>query len=462
MNKRSLIIAFLVVFIVQGFIGCGGNKEDDSDMLSLSIISIKFNDSPLTDNAQNVPVDSSFEIAFSSAVSPDQFESAFFLKAGSANVPYTAQYQNQSSKVVISGVEMAYATEYTFGVSSGAIGRDGQMLNAATNFSFTTIEDSSMSLTPCLNASADCLKQLSFLDSNNAALTFNLYTNYDFISNDEQVFDFIEQVVVVVHGADRNADDNFRYMTNSLRDLELERKTLIISPYFQKDDDAPENGLVWNNFRWREGSNASNSNSAISSFTVMDSLMNKFSDLTKFPNLKTVFVAGHSSGAAFTQHYALANKVQNSHPTVAYEYIVANNQYFYYPDGQRFNESTQTFFVPTDCEGYDFWPYGFQFAVPYLNDVTSATLEEQQVTRNTTYFLGGNDTSTTGTLNTSDCQATLLGSNRVARGENMFTYMETFYQTTHNHRKIIVPNVAHDANGIFNSMEFKQFIMDFQ
>lgn len=118
--------------------------------------------------------------------------------------------------------------------------------------------------------------------------------------------------------------------------------------------------------------------------------------------------------------------------------------------------------MPTDCAGYDYWPYGYQFAVPYLNGVTAATLTEQQVTRNTTYFLGSNDTSTTGTLNTSDCQATLLGSNRVIRGENMLTYMETFYQTTHNHRNIIVPNVAHDANGIFNSAEFKQFMMDFQ
>ena len=244
--------------------------------------------------------------------------------------------------------------------------------------------------------------------------------------------------------------------------MDLEENTLVIAPHFEDNSTAPTNGLVWNDSRWREGANAGNANATISSFTVMDSLVNRFSNLEKFPNLKTVIVAGHSSGAAYTQHYALANKVEDAHPTLDFQYVVANNQYFYYPDGKRYDEGAGTFYEPMDCAGYTFWPYGYEFAVSYLDGIDAATLTQQQVTRNTIYLLGSDDTSTTGTLNTTDCQATFLGSNRFARGENMFTYMETFYTSTHNHRKIIVPNVAHDGNGMFNSEEFKQYVMEFE
>src|SRR5690606_24601499 len=155
------------------------------------------------------------------------------------------------------------------------------------------------------------------------------------------------------------------------------------------------------------------------------------------------------------------NKVQRLHPDLGFQYVVANNQYFYYPDGPRFDESTGTFYLPTECPGFDYWPYGYDFAVPYLDGVDASTLAAQQRSSNTVYLLGSNDTVTTGTFNTSDCQAVLLGSNRFKRGEHMFTYMETFHAGDHNHRKIVVPNTGHDANGMFNSNEFQQYLLEF-
>lgn len=461
-NRTNKIYNLLIIILLIGFMSCEDSKDDDSIITSITILDTKLNDSQFIDNTENVPVNSSFEVAFSSSVTPDKFENAFSLNAGSENVPYTLQYLNQSTKVLVNIENMVHNTSHTIGVNSGDIGENGRVLENNILFNFKTIDINSNLKTPCLTASQDCKQQLIFTDNADTELSFDYYSNYDFKGDPEFIWDFIEQVVVVVHGAQRNSDDYFMYMVDSFKSINLEKTTLIISPHFQDNQTAQANGLVWNDSGWREGVNASNNNSSISSFTVMDSLMDKFSNEDKFPNLKNVFVSGHSSGAAYVQHYALANKVQDLYPEVDYHYVVANNQYFYYPDGIRFNEGTQNFETPTDCSGYTSWPYGYEFAVPYLDGIDASTITNQLVSRNTTYLLGANDTSTTGTLNTTDCQATLLGSNRVKRGENMFTYMETFHSATHKHKKIDVPGVGHDANGMFNSSEFKQFIMDFQ
>ena len=460
MNRKKLIKSIQLLFLsslVLYFTGC---NEDDDVSGSLKVISVKLNDAPLEDNMQNVPLSSTFEIVFSAIVDPNKFESAFFLMAGAENIPYTVEYLNQSTKVLINVEDMALATEYTIGVDSGNIGLEGKVLTTGVAYTFTTAAGNVK--TPCLSASEDCIQQLSFMDNSDQPLSFEVYTNHDFVNDPEFVWDFIDKVVVVVHGAERNADEYYGYMLNALESMNMESTTLVIAPHFQDDSTAPTDGLVWNDSRWREGANAGNANASISSFTVLDTLVNRFSNLDKFPNLKTVLIAGHSSGAAYTQHYALANQVEDAHPALNFQYVVANNQYFYYPDGQRYDEGAGTFYEPMDCAGYTYWPYGYEFAVSYLDGVDAATLTAQQVSRNTIYLLGSDDISTTGTLNTTDCQATLLGSNRFARGENMFTYMETFYTSTHNHRKIIVPNVAHDANGMFNSSEFKQYVMEFE
>ena len=44
----------------------------------------------------------------------------------------------------------------------------------------------------------------------------------------------------------------------------------------------------------------------------------------------------------------------------------------------------------------------------------------------------------------------------------MYLYMQTFYGATNNHEKIIVNNVGHDANGMYNSSEFKEYITENQ
>src|SRR5690606_33387969 len=232
-DRTKRLPFYLLMLIALWFTAC--SNDDDGRMGPLKVISVKLNNTPLVDQAQNVSVNSTFEVVFSAIVEPERFESAFFITAGSENVPYTAQYLNQSTQVLITIAEMSPATLHTIGVDSGRIGLDGKMLAEPLTYTFTTEEANANTKTPCLSATEDCLQQLSLMDNSDEALSFEVYANYDFIDDPEFVWDFIEKVVVVVHGAERNAGDYFGYMLNSLKSMELEESTLVISPYFQDD-----------------------------------------------------------------------------------------------------------------------------------------------------------------------------------------------------------------------------------
>ncbi len=448
------ISVFSMILCLAFLVGCNDN---DNDLLSVSILSITANGSPLEDGASNIPVSSVIEVAFSSEIVPSKFENLLSITAGSSEFAYTVSYSNVSSKATIVLAQMEANETYNLSISVGDLGPKGESFNDGISLSYVT----NFGKTPCLSATNACIQTLQMPNDSGAQFNFDMYSNYDFIDDTEFTYNSINQLVIVVHGLQRNANDYFSYMTTLLQSINMEGSSLLISPYFKDTQNASADDLYWDS-RWREGADSGNTNASISSFTVIDAIIEKVVSSGNFPNLSTIFVTGHSSGGAFVQHYALANKVENIHTNVNFEYGIANNQYFYYPDGVRYDENTQQFITPSGCSGYDFWPYGYQLSVPYLDGIEQSIITEQQITRSTTYFLGSNDTSTTGSLNTSDCQATLLGSNRVKRGENLFLYMQTFYGGTNNHEKIIVNNVGHDANGMYNSSEFQQYIIDHQ
>jgi len=448
------ISIFSMILSLSCLVSC--NSDDSDNLLSLSILSTTVNGTPLEDGATNVPVNSIIEVAFSSEIVPFKFENLFSITAGSVEVGYTISYSNVSSKAIITLAQMDANAAYDLSILAGELGPNGEYFNNGISLSFVT----TLEKTPCLSATDACIQTMQLPNDSGDQFNFDMYSNYDFIDDPEYTYNSINQLVIVVHGLTRNANDYFSYMASSLQSINMEQSSLIISPYFRDNGNASTEELFWDT-RWREGANSGNTNASISSFTVIDAIIEKVVSSGNFPNLSTIFVTGHSSGGAFAQHYSLSNRVENIHTNINFEYGIANNQYFYYPDGVRYDENMQQFITPSSCSGYTLWPYGYEFSVPYLDGIEQSVITEQQVTRNTTYLLGSNDT-TNFLLNTTDCQATLLGSNRVKRGENLLLYMQTFYGGTNNHEKIIVNNVGHNANGMYNSPEFKQYLVDHQ
>lgn len=450
MKKINYSIRFFTTLIATLLlISC---SSDEDSVIELSIVSASINGSNLGDGQTNMPLNGTVEIVFSQILNSERFKEAFSFSDAQGEATYTTTFANAGSKAVISYSGLNPDSNYTISVQPRVLGENGEVLNTAFSRGFTTTSEVEETKTPCTSASDQCIQTIEIAEGG----SFEFYSSYDIISDADYVWEAIEEVVFVVHGQNRDADEYFRYMTNSVGDISELENILVISPYFQDEASAADGELYWNS-NWRVGANSANSGVDVSSFTVLDQLIDYLADMEKFPNLSEIKVTGHSSGAAFVQHYAITNTSETTYTDYKFQYVVANNQYFYYPDGRRYDESTNDFYTPTDCTGYDFWPYGYTTAPAYLDGMTQEDLLQQQISRNTIYLLGTNDIQTEGTLNTTDCAATLLGSNRLERGRNIFNFFETFYPEN-NQEVIEVPNVGHDANAMFNSTEFKEFL----
>lgn len=450
MSKMNYYIQILAALIATMLlISC---SSDDDSIGELTIYSASVNGSDLSEGQTNIPLDGSIEIAFSHILNSEAFEEALSFSDTRGEANYATSLGNGGSTAVLSYSGLKPGSGYTISVNPGALGENGETLKTGFSQSFTTTSEVEETKSPCTSASEECMQKIEIAEGS----TFEFYSSYDIISDLEYVWEEIEEVVFVVHGQNRNADEYFRHMTNAVGDIGKLDNTLVIAPYYKEEANAVDGELFWGN-NWREGADSKNSGTDLSSYTVLDRMVDYLADLEKFPNLKEIKFTGHSSGAAMVQHYAITNTTESTYSDYEFEYVVANNQYFYYPDGRRYKESTSEFYTPTDCTGYDFWPYGYETAPGYVNGMTQKELLQQQISRSTIYLLGTDDTQTEGTLNTTDCAATLLGSNRFERGRNIFNFFETFYPEN-NQEFIEVPNVGHDANAMFSSEEFKEFL----
>jgi len=449
MNYTIRILTTLIATVL--FISC--NSNDDA-IDKLNVYSASINGSGLGEDLSNIPLNGTIEIAFSHILNTEAFNEALTFSDAQGEANYTLTLGNAGSKAVISYSGLNPGSSYTISIDEGALGNNGESLNSGFSRSFTTTSEVEETKTPCTGVSSACMQQIEISEG----FSFEFYSSFDIVSDADFVWEDIEKVVFSVHGQNRDADEYFRYMTNAVGDVGMLQNTLVISPYFKDEAAASDGELFWDT-NWRAGAASANSEAGISSFKVLDRIVDYLTNSEKFPNLKEIKFAGHSSGAALVQHYAITNTSESAYPEYNFQYVVANNQYFYYPDGRRYNENTSEFYTPTDCTGYDFWPYGYETAPTYVDGITEEELLQQQISRNTIYLLGTDDTQTEGTLNTTDCAAVLLGSNRLERGRNIFNYFETFYPDN-NQQKIEVEGVGHDANAMFNSDEFKNLLTD--
>jgi hypothetical protein len=413
---------------------------------------LKGNGIPLSNGTINVDVQLSIEITFSSAISSAEFENAFSLKKGVMQIPGVFTYANASSKAIIQFENLDYDSSYQLSVGQNVIGAQGQRLNQALDVEFTTITGGIITeLAPCITGTDACKHTISFASQQNTEVTFDVFSSFP-ITNENARWEKLTNAVIVIHGQNRDANDYFDYMMSALRNQSLEENTVLISAFFKNSSDASGNDLFWSNSGWREGGDSNNSSGTLSSFEVVDGLIDMLGNTNRFPVLKNIMVSGHSSGALFTHVYAASNKAESEFPNIDFTYVVANSQYFYYPDNQRIEESSGSLYSPVGCSGYNAWPLGHSSLPNYLNGSVQAELNAQFVGRSIIYLLG-NGTGSDSSLNTSDCAATLLGSTRYKRGEHMFAYMEMVYPGTHAHARQIVNGIGHNGSAMYNSQE---------
>ncbi|KAL9937458.1 hypothetical protein V8E36_003867 [Tilletia maclaganii] len=156
----------------------------------------------------------------------------------------------------------------------------------------------------------------------------------------------------------------------------------------------------------------------ISSYSVLDALVEHYFDRSTYPNVNQVWVAGHSLGAVLVQHYAMIRKPTRDDPNL--NFWTANPGSYAWPVDDRPFQPEAADACP---DIYNTWPYGMSNAtrddVPtyrrsdMLENVEQ--VKQQYYRRRVVYALGLNDHGP----GDQHCQARYQGVSHLERGQNM-------------------------------------------
>lgn len=187
----------------------------------------------------------------------------------------------------------------------------------------------------------------------------------------------------------------------------------MMSPVFfnQKDKLAlKDDELYFHNEGWSSGGTARHPDGFhhISSFKVMDQLIEIATDKNRFPNVKRVVIIGHSLGAQANLHYALIKRPKKYDNMI--KYWIGNPGAVTYLDNWRPVHEH-------NCSDYNSWPYGLEDhgSIPKYNRKRAGKhgerFKEEFYQKDIRIGIALNDN---GHGNT-HCQAMMQGPNRIAR-----------------------------------------------
>ena len=292
----------------------------------------------------------------------------------------------------------------------------------------------------------------------------------------------IKRAVIVVHGRLRDADKYFDLALRAAKASDAMGDTLLIAPQILTTADAARHNLEpaiarWKGEAWLAG-DISKSPFSLSSFDVLDGIIAQLADRTRFPNLERIVVVGHSAGAQFVQRYAVIGRADQvltaaglqpyaegaepstltagKGPAMRVRYVVAN-------------ASSYVYFDPTrpcsvgNCKEFDHWRYGIIDPVSYAHGSDIKALERRYLTRRVIYLLGGKDNDPHHAALDKTCMAEAQGANRLERGTNYFAHVlkrAKLQNISLRHTRVEVPDVAHDATRMFNSICGKAALFD--
>ena len=329
---------------------------------------------------------------------------------------------------------------------------------------------------PCVTAGPACTEWVKLGGGPSRSMVYRTY------SLDTKNPDIV-RVLVMVHGAGRDADNYFRTATAAAFLAGALDDTLVIAPRMASNagqgcqDKLAENEVNWNCNSWRSGGPAASSDK-ITSFDFLDEILRKVARKEVFPNLRAIVVAGHSAGGQGLNRYEMSNQVHDK-LGVPVSYVVANPSSYAYPDSGRPGESSWTVssrapgYVPAPGEGggrggrgnptpgglrnfgegrncttYDQWPYGFKNRTGYSASESDDQLKQQLASRPTTYLLGELDVLPLGGFDGS-CSAMAQGPTRLARGLAFVKYVS---EALGGHPTVeVVPECGHNARCMFTA-----------
>jgi hypothetical protein len=281
-----------------------------------------------------------------------------------------------------------------------------------------------LGLLNCTDSAAATLRQLALGEKD--PYPFSMYSNQPI----EPSMPAIKRIVILQHGLLRDGDVAFK---NALAALATSGANgdaiLLLAPQFWNDADKAAGKVAqstpyWDKAGWSLGYDSVDGRK-LSSFTVIDDVIRKFSNLAAYPNLQQIVVAGHSAGAQMFSRYAAFNSVHESvRPGIAVTYLLANAGTYMYFTPDRVQADAVTF-APfqrsAECSGFDHYKYGtaaFPASFSYPLGLPAQDLFKRFAGRKAIYYQGTKDTDSYNVPYGPDanCAAVLSGENRLTRG----------------------------------------------
>jgi hypothetical protein len=304
---------------------------------------------------------------------------------------------------------------------------------------------------PCSTASVECSEWLS---AQPPPARLMVYTSYPLtVRNDK-----IERALIIVHGGQRDSNNYFGTAVAAAALSGALDDTVMIAPRFASQQGTCRDSLARDEINWDCGEGSAGgwrggatalSNSNITSFGVLDSLLISLGSRQMFPNLRTIVVSGFSAGGQYVSRYALANRVHDA-ISVPISYVVGSPSSFAYPDATRPGLGDNEFktFDAITCATFNDWPYGLTALTGYSASLTPQQLKTQLEVRPVRYFVGELESPASPALDVT-CAAGAQGASRLARAKAFTLLMSSTYRAVHT--LDVVPQCGHSARCVLTA-----------
>lgn len=261
----------------------------------------------------------------------------------------------------------------------------------------------------------------------------------------------IKRVLIVLAGQWRDAWVYINLMGNALNvakkydSLNVEDDSvLLMSPMFFNQLDRQRGSckgreISFEDAGWSAGGTVHEPKAFnnISSFDVMDFLIDMVMDKSKFPHLKNVVVAGHSMGGQMAFHYAAAKKPKPYDDKISY-WVGDPGSYLYMNSSRPFSTK--------DCDNYNDWPYSVtnvdtlpKYARGHAG-TNGSNLVNLFRSRKIHFAIAENDNG----AGVRSCAAQTQGPNRIARGtEWIIAQGNSTHGWSSHHTLDYMPGISH-------------------
>ena len=276
--------------------------------------------------------------------------------------------------------------------------------------------------------------------------------------------DRVRRVVIVLHGALRDADVYLEGMVAAAAAAGALDETLIVAPQFLADVDAAAHTLDatlawWTIESWKDGRPAAHPTGgdpvASSSFAALDAAVSALADRERFPALARVVLAGHSAGGQVLARYTPTNRADPVLRAAGMEirYVISSpSSYLYFDDRRPTPDGGFAPFAGASCPGFDDYKYGLRNPPPYVAAVPAGEIAKRFLARDVVFLLGGSDNDPAHRLLDRSCPAMAQGRDRLSRGLAYTAYLRTLPgDAAAHHRLLVVPGVGHNNRSMFGS-----------